>query len=127
MTTALFVSAACLVLVLAALQAASAQWHEEEIRIGQYDRLSLLPPPKWTRRKTRSRVTAQTFDGSNALHTGGLFHTMDRQSVGAFFRAIETVNADEYLLPGLRLVGVNLTVPELDALNISSEWARNLR
>lgn len=47
---------------------------------------------------------------------GGLFHTLDEQSVAAFHRAVDLVNADEWLLPRHRLVGVNVTVPELDAL-----------
>ncbi|KAJ1530820.1 hypothetical protein ONE63_005667 [Megalurothrips usitatus] len=41
---------------------------------------------------------------------------MDAESVTAFHRAIELVNMDRSLLPNRRLVGVNLTVPELDAL-----------
>ncbi|KAK3909445.1 Glutamate receptor ionotropic, kainate 2 [Frankliniella fusca] len=60
--------------------------------------------------------TTDAYWPEEQIRIGGLFHTMDEQSVSAFLRAIDMVNADEYLLPDRRLVGVNLTVPELDAL-----------
>ncbi|XP_034246840.1 glutamate receptor ionotropic, kainate 1-like [Thrips palmi] len=63
-----------------------------------------------------AREAGAYYEQQEEIRIGGLFLTTEEDCVSAFYAAIDAVNEDKDVLPDHRLVGVDVAVPEFDAL-----------